>query len=81
MKMQVLRILSLLLALCLLAGSMTLTACSTPDGENDTTDGGSLGESETAEDPRATLLPRQEGHHRYRFHLQNLRESGQAGDR
>lgn len=72
MKTRILKILSLLLALCLLAGSVTLAACSTPDGENDTTDGGSLGESETAEDPRATLDNPEVNYDGYVFRVRSI---------
>ncbi len=43
MKTLTLRFLSLLLALFLLTGSLTLVSCSTPDGEGDTTAEDSLG--------------------------------------
>ena len=72
MKMQVLRILSLLLALCLLAGSLTLIACSAPDGESDTTDGGSIGETETVEDPRATLDNPEVNYDGYVFRVRSI---------
>lgn len=72
MKMQVLRILSLLMSLCLLAGSLSLAACSTPNGEQDTTDGGSVGESETVEDPRATLDNPDVNYDGYTFRVRSI---------
>ena len=72
MKMQVLSILSLLMSLCLLAGSLSLAACSTPNGENDTTDGGSIGESETIEDPRATLDNPEVNYDGYTFRVRSI---------
>lgn len=55
MKASALRILSLFLVLCLLVGSLTLASCSFPDETESAEDGGSSGEAETEEDPRATL--------------------------
>ena len=49
------RILSLILALCLLGGCLAATSCSAPHEEEDTTVGATLGETETEVDPRATL--------------------------
>ena len=56
MKFNTTRILSLLLSLCLLIGSFTLTACSDPTDTPETGGGETTGEaSAETEDPRATL--------------------------
>ena len=72
MKTQTLKLLSLLMSLCLLAGSLSLAACSTPDGETGTTDGGSVGESETVEDPRATLDNPEVNYDGYVFRVRSI---------
>lgn len=72
MKTQIARILSLLLSLCLLMGSLALVSCSTPDGEDDTTVEGSLGETETAEDPRSTLDNPEVNYDGYEFRVRSI---------
>lgn len=72
MKTRILKLLSLLMSLCLLAGSLSLAACSTPDGESDTTDGGSIGETETEEDPRATLDNPEVNYDGYTFRVRSI---------
>lgn len=72
MKTQTLKLLSLLMSLCLLLGSLSLAACSTPDGEQDTTDGGSIGETETEEDPRATLDNPEVNYDGYTFRVRSI---------
>ena len=71
MKTQIARILSLLLSLCLLMGSLALVSCSTPDGEDDTTVAGSLGETETTEDPRSTLENPEVNYDGYEFRVRS----------
>ena len=72
MKTRILKLLSLLMSLCLLLGSLSLAACSTPDGESDTTDGGSIGETETVEDPRATLDNPDVNYDGYTFRVRSI---------
>ena len=72
MKTRTLKLLSLLMSLCLLAGSLSLAACSTPNGEQDTTDGGSIGETETEEDPRATLDNPEVNYDGYTFRVRSI---------
>ena len=72
MKAQTLKILSLLMSLCLLAGSLSLAACSAPEEETDTTDGGSLAESDTEEDPRATLDNPEVNYDGYTFRVRSI---------
>ena len=55
MKFHALRVLSLLMALCLLLGCLATTSCSRPGEGEDTVQSGSAGETETSEDPRTTL--------------------------
>ena len=72
MKTLTLRFLSLLLALFLLTGSLALASCSTPDGEGDTTAEDSLGETETAEDPRTTLDNPEVNYDGYVFRVRSI---------
>lgn len=55
MKPCISRVLSLIMALCLLGGCLAATSCSAPNEEESTTAGATLGEAETEVDPRATL--------------------------
>ena len=55
MKSQILRRLSLTMAICILCGSFSLASCSAPEEKEDITVGESSVMSDTEEDPRATL--------------------------
>ncbi len=72
MKTPVARILSLLLSLCLLMGSLALVSCSTPDVEDDTTVEGSFSETETTEDPRSTLDNPEVNYDGYEFRVRSI---------
>lgn len=72
MKILTTRILSLLLALFLLTGSLTLASCSTPTDETDSNGSDSVTEGAETEDPRATLDNPEVNYDGYVFRVRSI---------